>query len=69
MASPQLANRPNSCLDLSNLPAAALPSSATALTTSSPDFGTTPLAAIQNGEDEAILAFLEAQWGPGSVHA
>lgn len=39
------------------------------LVTPSPDFGSTPLTAIQNGESEAVLAFLEAQWGPGSVHA
>jgi hypothetical protein len=39
------------------------------LVTPSSDFGSTPLKVIQNGESEAVLAFLEAQWGPGSVHA
>ena len=39
------------------------------LVTPSPEFGSTPLTAIQNGEAEAVLAFLEAQWGPGSVLA
>jgi hypothetical protein len=32
------------------------------LVTPSADFGSTPLTAIQDGESEAVLAFLEGQW-------
>jgi Protein of unknown function (DUF2384) len=39
------------------------------LVTPSPQFDTTPLDAILAGEAEAILAYLESQWGLGPVYA
>jgi hypothetical protein len=39
------------------------------LVTPSPEFGTTPLAAIEAGRASLVLAALESRWGPSPDYA
>ena len=39
------------------------------LVTQSPEFGTTPLAAISEGKARLVLALLESRWGPSPIYA